>query len=93
MPWCESPGCGKNQLLPTEIVFDDRAQLIRCLECHEKAQALYAPEPKNFEYQVFLSSSDGLVAKANYKGFVFSIAAPIGELESLFGRRRSLGAQ
>lgn len=91
MAWCGTPGCGKRNLHGDEVVFDDEAQIVRCLPCYERAQQVHSEAPKDMQYQISLSNVDGLVAKANIKGLIFSAAIPAETLRNLVTRRRALG--
>ena len=88
MPWCETPGCGKQNLGPNEIVFDEAAKLVRCHECSAKAQAEYSANPGKLQYMVAFSSTDGLIAKASVQGLNFSFHAPTEAIYGVFATKK-----
>lgn len=87
MPWCETPGCGRSNLMPDQVMFDEHLQICRCLDCAQKASLSIADESGKVKYQVLISSTDGVIAKANYGGFQFSASVSTNQLRKLFKPR------
>jgi hypothetical protein len=88
VPYCQTPGCGKRDLKPEEIVFDDQTQILRCLECSERSRLVYSSTPGNPAYVVNFSSAEGIFARFNYQGVAITVGASMESIKKLFTRAR-----
>lgn len=90
MPRCEKDGCGKKNLKPEEVVYDENSNLLLCKSCAENSDNIIYLIPHRHQeglfYDVRITSSEGLKADVRVDGSSFSFEVSNDDFKKLFGR-------